>query len=58
MSREKVTWPGARIQKKGEGMPNDENNMMKGSLYITFDVEFPKVTFEDSEKEGKNTYNL
>ena len=51
MSREKVTWLGARIQKKGEGMPNDENNIMKGSLFITFDV---KVAFGDSEKEGKN----
>ena len=34
-------------------MPNDENNMMKGSLYITFDVDFPKVTFQDSDREGK-----
>ena len=32
--------------------------MMKGSLYITFDVEFTKVTFEDSEKEGKNNTKI
>ena len=53
MSREKVTWPGARIQKRGEGMPNEENNLVKGNLYITFDVEFPKVTFGESDREGE-----
>ena len=42
MSREKVTWPGARIQKKGEGMPNDENNMMKGTK-----SHHHQVTFRD-----------
>ena len=26
VEREKITWPGARIKKKGEGMPNYENN--------------------------------
>ena len=53
MAREKVTWPGARIHKRGEGMPNEENNMVKGSLYITFDVDFPKVTFGESDREGE-----
>lgn len=51
ISREKVTWPGARIRKKGEGMPNYDNNNLHGTLYITFDVEFPKNDFTDSEKE-------
>ena len=50
--REKITWPGARIKKKEEGMPNYENNNVKGDLYITFDVEFPRGGLEDSEKEG------
>ena len=26
VTRDKITWPGARIRKKGEGMPNYENN--------------------------------
>jgi DnaJ family protein B protein 11 len=33
--REKVTWPGARIRKKGEGMPNYENNNLFGTLYVS-----------------------
>ncbi|GAB0098545.1 dnaJ homolog subfamily B member 11 [Sergentomyia squamirostris] len=51
VAREKVTWPGARIRKKGEGMPNYENNNLHGTLYITFDVDFPKQEFTDEEKE-------
>lgn len=51
VSREKVTWPGARIRKKGEGMPNFENNNLQGTLFITFDVEFPKKDLNDEEKE-------
>ena len=53
VTREKITWPGARIRKKGEGMPNYENNNLHGNLYITFDVEFPKKDLDDTEKEGK-----
>jgi len=52
VKREKVTWPGAKIQKQGEGMPNYDNNQRKGILYITFDVDFPRGTFSDEEKEG------
>lgn len=51
VTRDKVTWPGARIRKKGEGMPNFENNNLHGILYITFDVEFPKKEFSAEEKE-------
>ena len=54
MSREKPLWPGARIRKKGEGMPNYNNNNILGTLYITFDVAFPKEGFSDSQKQGKN----
>ncbi|XP_067626250.1 dnaJ homolog shv [Eurosta solidaginis] len=52
VSREKITWPGARIRKKGEGMPNYENNNLYGNLFITFDVEFPKKDLTDAEKEA------
>lgn len=51
VTREKITWPGARIRKKGEGMPNYENNNLQGSLYITFDVEFPKKDLDEEQKE-------
>ncbi|KAJ7392047.1 DnaJ sub B member 11 [Desmophyllum pertusum] len=50
--REKITWPGARIKKKEEGMPNYENNHVKGDLYITFDVEFPRGGLSDSDKDA------
>ena len=53
MVREKPTWPGARIRKKGEGMPNYNNNNLFGTLYITFDVEFPKGEFNTEDKESK-----
>lgn len=53
VQREKATWPGARIRKKGEGMPNFENNNLHGTLYITFDIDFPKQDFSDADKEGE-----
>lgn len=53
--REKVTWPGARIRKKGEGMPNFENNNLQGTLYVSFDVEFPKEDFTEEQKEQLKT---
>uniref|UniRef100_A0A0A9XDF3 DnaJ subfamily B member 11 n=2 Tax=Lygus hesperus TaxID=30085 RepID=A0A0A9XDF3_LYGHE len=52
ITREKVTWPGARIRKKGEGMPSYENNNLHGIMYITFDVEFPKNDFSEDEKKS------
>jgi len=51
VSREKITWPGARIRKQGEGMPNYENNNLFGTLYITFDVAFPKGQLDENEKQ-------
>jgi len=50
VKRDKVTWPGARMRKIGEGMPNYENNNLRGTLYITFDVDFPKGELTDEEK--------
>lgn len=51
--RDKVTWPGARMRKANEGMPSYENNNFYGALIITFDVEFPKGTYTDEEKDSK-----
>ncbi|CAD5215043.1 unnamed protein product [Bursaphelenchus xylophilus] len=51
VSREKVTWPGARIRKKDEGMPSLEDNNRKGILYITFDVEFPQGQFNEEQQK-------
>lgn len=52
INRDKVTWSGAMIMKKGEGMPNYENNLRKGDLYVTFDVNFPRGSFSEKDKEG------
>ena len=51
--RDKITWHGARIRKKGEGMPNYENNNVKGTLFVTFDVDFPKGELTPEEKDSK-----
>lgn len=53
VSRDKVTWPGAIIKKTGEGMPNYDNNLVKGTLYITVDVDFPRGALSDDKKEGR-----
>jgi DnaJ homolog subfamily B member 11 len=58
VSRDKVTWPGARIRKKGEGMPNFENNNLQGTLFITFDIDFPKTELSTEEKEGEEIAKL
>ncbi|KAF7638557.1 J domain-containing protein [Meloidogyne graminicola] len=46
-----ITWPGARIRKKDEGMPSMTNNNQKGILYVTFDVEFPRGEFTAEQKK-------
>ena len=53
LHRDKVIWPGAKIQKPGEGMPNYEDNTRKGNLYITVDVDFPRGIFSSEDKEGE-----
>lgn len=55
VERSKVTWPGARIAKKNEGMPNYENNNVRGSLFITFDVNFPKGELTAEDKAGERS---
>ena len=52
VTREKITWHGAKIKKKGEGMPNYHDNMQKGVLVITFDVDFPKGELTEEERES------
>jgi DnaJ family protein B protein 11 len=52
--REKITWPGAKIKKKDEGMPNYENNNRRGDLYITFDIDFPKNELTAEQKESND----
>lgn len=51
LTRDKITWPGARMRKIGEGMPNYENNNLHGTLYITFDVDFPKGELSEDNKK-------
>ena len=33
-------------------MPNHENNNLFGTLFVTFDVAFPKGELTDEDKEG------
>lgn len=54
IERDKPTWAGARIRKKGEGMPNYDNNNLHGNLVVTFDIDFPKQDFTEEEKEGND----
>lgn len=54
ISRDGVTWPGARMRKPNEGMPNYENNNKKGTLYVTFNVKFPTSPFSEEQKQSKN----
>jgi len=57
IERNTVTWPGAKIRKKGEGMPNYENNNLHGYLIITIDVQSPKNDFTEQDKEGNLYFN-
>lgn len=53
IERNNITQPGAFIRKKGEGMPNYDNNNLHGSLIITIDIQFPKINFTTEDKDGK-----
>lgn len=52
IKREKITWPGAKIKKKGEGLPQHDQNNVIGDLYVTIDVDFPKGELDNEKKEG------
>jgi DnaJ family protein B protein 11 len=43
------------MRKSHEGMPNYENNNVKGSLFVTFDIDFPKGTLTEEQQEGKTS---
>jgi len=48
---QQVTWPGTRIRRRDEGMPVYGNTRQRGTMYITFDVNFPKdAVFSDEQK--------
>ena len=53
--RDKVTFPGAKIKKKDEGMPHYDNNHEKGDLYVTFDIAFPKGELPTETKNGSTS---
>jgi len=55
LERNQVTWPGARIKKKKEGLPSNENWNIRGNLVITFDVGFPRGELTSDQKEGAFT---
>lgn len=56
--RDKITKPGARMWKKGEGLPNFDNNNIRGSLIITFDVDFPQTQLDEQQKNGESSSDL
>ncbi|CAF1595796.1 unnamed protein product [Adineta ricciae] len=55
IKREKITWPGARIKKKGEGLPQHDQNNIVGDLYVTVDIDFPKGELTGEQREAVKT---
>ena len=55
IERKQITWPGARIKKKGEGMPSNEDYNIRGNLIISFDVDFPRGELSMQDKQGTTT---
>lgn len=51
IKRDKITWPGARIKKTGEGLPQYDRNTVFGDLYVTIDVDFPKSELDNEQRE-------
>lgn len=52
IKREKITWPGARIKKTGEGLPQHDQNTIVGDLYVTVDVDFPKNELDNEQRQS------
>uniref|UniRef100_A0A0N4ZYW4 DnaJ homolog dnj-20 n=1 Tax=Parastrongyloides trichosuri TaxID=131310 RepID=A0A0N4ZYW4_PARTI len=50
LERNKITPPFSKIRKRGEGMPDNSNNLKKGDLIITIDIDFPKGELTKDEK--------
>ncbi|XP_065192072.1 dnaJ homolog subfamily B member 11-like [Sycon ciliatum] len=51
VERKAVTAYGLVIRKPGEGMPHHDDNNRRGDLYITVDVDFPKMELSDEQRE-------
>lgn len=58
IKREKITWPGARIKKAGEGLPQHDQNKIIGDLYVTIDVDFPKNELNDEQRECNYSFSI
>lgn len=59
VERKEITWPGAKIKKRGKGLPSVENNNVRGDLYITFDVDFPRGELTEEQRQGiKDLLNI
>ncbi|CAF4903009.1 unnamed protein product, partial [Rotaria socialis] len=41
--------------KKGEGLPQHDQNNIIGDLYVTIDVDFPKGAFDNEQREAIKT---
>lgn len=52
VERNSITRHGLRILKKGEGLPNYDNNHDKGSLFISFDIAFPERALTQEQKDS------
>ncbi|VDM05764.1 unnamed protein product [Schistocephalus solidus] len=53
IERTDITWPGSILRIPKEGMPNFEKNNVRGSLFVTFDVVFPRNrALKEEEKEA------
>ncbi|EDQ86393.1 uncharacterized protein MONBRDRAFT_33863 [Monosiga brevicollis MX1] len=52
VKREGITAPNSIVKVAGEGMKSFDNNLERGDLYITFDVEFPTLNFPSEAVES------
>lgn len=58
IKRDKITWPGAKIRKQGEGLPHHEQNTLFGDLYVTIDIDFPRTELNEEQRETvKNLFH-
>ncbi|KAL7060207.1 hypothetical protein AAHC03_09833 [Spirometra sp. Aus1] len=53
IERTDITWPGSVLRIPKEGIPNFERNNVRGSLFVTFDVVFPRNrALKEEEREA------
>ena len=53
IQRQQITWPGLKVKKQGEGLPQHDRNTVMGDLYITVDVDFPEGQLSNEQRESK-----